>query len=179
MSLLRKQIRAKIVETLKGNTDADQRVYPNRVLPVFLNELPAIIVNTESEQVEVFAEASPREYERTLTVKIEIMCEESSALDDELDIIGAQVEAALFEETDHTLGELCHDVNLVGCEMAFNKEGEKSIGSLILTYEVVYHSVPARDAENLEWLETVVTRYNLVNGTSATQDASDIVDVGE
>lgn len=175
MSTKRKQIRAAIVEALVDNTDADDRVYPNRVLPLHETELPAILVKTPSEAVSIYAVASPIEYERRLQVQIEILADATALLDDVLDILGQQVEAALFEQVTHTLGELCHDVTLVSCETTLDKEGETQIGSLILTYEVVYHSVPARSTENLEWLTDVHTRYNLVEGASAT-DPSDFID---
>ena len=128
--------------------------------------MPALLVYTESEAIEVYAVSGPFEYERKLTVRIEIACEETSAIDDELDIIAEQVEAVLY--LDHTLGELCKDVLLQGAEMSVDKDGDKNYGSLILSYQVTYHTVAANDLSELEYLNRVDVEYDLQEGVSAT-----------
>jgi len=86
-------IRKYIVEMMKENIDVGERVFTCRPSPVFLNEAPCIFVQTGSEGVEVESgdKYCAHEYEKTLTVNIDILSLESL---DHLDYLGEQVENA-------------------------------------------------------------------------------------
>jgi hypothetical protein len=177
LSSHRKNIREAIVETLIDfPTDCGARVYANRVRPVFQTELPLILVQTKTESVELFAESGPREYKRVLQVDVVILAEADESCDDVLDLLGAQVEAALNER--HTLDadgeDLCEDVILRGADMGIEKEGNNLLGALRLNYEVPYYTQPVNDAENLEFLNRVDIEYDLQ--VSGTENPTDIVD---
>lgn len=168
MSLKRKNIRAAIKAALVGSTDCGSRVYANRIIPVFQPEHPLILIRTVTEDVENWAEA-PREYQRTLQVVIDVITEATDSLDDDLDTLGQQVENALL--SDHTLGELCHDVELTNCAMELRKEGNKLQGALLLTYDVTYHSLAVLPSSDLQWLDTVNVEYDV--GNASTENPED------
>ncbi len=160
------------MEALLNETDAEDRVYGNRIRPAFQTELPIISVRTASETVSEFAEA-PKEYERVLTVEVEILAEADDSLDDSLDIIGQQVEFVLYQ--DNTLGEICRDVVLKGANIQLEKNGNNLLGALTLTYDVLYYTQPVIDPSTLEWLNRVHVEYDLVDGTSA-ENPEDLID---
>jgi len=110
----RKQIRDKIVTLLIGKTDAAANVFPSRVRPIEEESLPTLQVYANSESVSIWQEA-PREYERKLSLSIQITAKANDSLEDTLDHIAEQVEDLLRQ--DHTLGELCRDVILTGTEL--------------------------------------------------------------
>lgn len=172
MSLLRKKIRAALVLKLTNATDADARVYASRVKPIWAGEYPLILVQTNDEVVEEFSNA-PKEYKRTLSVSIQLMVEAatSGAIDDDLDTIGAQIEAVLYEEGtqlfDPDEEELCEEVILRGSEMTLDKEGDRLYGLLTLNYDVVYYTQPLVDASNLEWFNRAEVEYESVENPSA------------
>lgn len=172
MSIVRKNIRNAIVAVITGETDAGSRVYANRIRPVWDNEFPVVIVRTVSEDTEIYATA-PIEYERTLHVEIELQVTADDSVDDVMDIIGAQLEDRMCQ--DHTLGELCHDVILTGSAMTLDKDGDNLYAALVLRYDVIYHTNPAIDAENLEYLNRVDVEYELVDSGSGTEQATDII----
>lgn len=164
MSSKRKAIREAFVDLLTNETDAEDRVYSNRVRPIWRSKLPAILVFSRNEPASIFAE-SPREMQRELTLSVEIMADANDSLDNSLDVIAEQVETLL--DVDHTLGELCHDVVLESTEMVINRDGDTLYGSCILNYKIIYHRVAANSVEDLEYLERVDTTYQTDNPASA------------
>lgn len=170
MSTRRKEIREALVDLLTGATDCGNRVYANRVRPLWQEELPAILITTKSEAVEIWAQ-SPMEYKRSLTVDVIIYAEADDLCDDTLDILGAQVEAKLYE--DHTLEEICEDVILRSAELGIEKNGDNLLGALTLTYEIPYYTQPVNDAGNLEFLNRVDVEYDL--GSPSTENPEDII----
>jgi hypothetical protein len=90
----RTQIRYYIVDMLKSAVDVGGRVFANRPDPCFLSEAPCVFVYFGNESIDI--ESGDRycahEYERTLSVKIDILSLES---EDHLDYLGEQVENAL------------------------------------------------------------------------------------
>lgn len=137
----RKLIRDKIVERLKGNTDAGLRVYGSRVLPYWNGRqgleaaLPAILVYTLREPAEIFNQA-PREYRRIVQVAVQavVMGED---VDDPLDDLARQIELCLFAED--TLDGTAADLVLQETEIVFTDEGEREMGAARLAWEVTYY----------------------------------------
>lgn len=138
----RQAIRAKIVALIKGKTIAGNSVYASQIRPVGQDELPRIHVYANKENIGVYQE-SPREYERTLTISVEIQAKADENLDNTLDGLAEQVEKLLHQ--DHTLGELCRDVVLTDAELNITAEGETLIGACILTYVVTYYTYAVAD----------------------------------
>lgn len=138
----RKLIRDKIVSLLVDKTDAGANVFPSRKRPVEEQILPTIQVYANSESVEIWQEA-PREYERRLSISVEITAKENDDLDVTLDTIAEDVEAQLTQ--DHTLGELCRDIILTGTDITINDNGDTLIGSCKITYDVLYYTLAVAD----------------------------------
>jgi hypothetical protein len=171
MSLTRKAIREKIVELLTGETDAQDRVYPSRVLPVWSTQLPAILVYTPSDTREI--DSHPKRYAVDLQVRIEILQKSSSNLDGELDTLGSQVEYIL--DQDFTLGDLVQDILHNSTELVMDKEGETQIGSLILTFTTRYYKESTTDPQFLDNLDGVVTDWLPNDATTASIETQDII----
>lgn len=89
----RTQIRNYVVEMLKATVDVGNKVFPNRPSPLFLNQAPCVLVYFGNEAVEI--ESGDRycahEYERTMSLKIDILSLED---EDHLDYLGGQIEEA-------------------------------------------------------------------------------------
>jgi len=176
MSTKRKNIRQAIKAALIGNTDAGTRIYTSRVKPIWEDERPLILVYSRTENVTEFAVA-PREYDRVLELSIEIVIDGADDIDDDLDIVGQQVEAVMFE--DDTWGGLASDTQLKGMSMQIEKDGKQLIGSLILNYEVTYHTKAVNDPNTLEWLNRVDVEYDIVSGVTADNPYDIITGIGE
>lgn len=138
----RKQIRDKIVSLLIGKTDAGNNIFPSRVRPIEEQTLPTIQVYANSESSEIWQEA-PREYERKLSLSVQITAKADDSLEDSLDAIAIQVENVLRQ--DHTLGELCRDVILAGTELTIHENGDTLIGSCNITYDILYYTLAVAD----------------------------------
>ena len=148
MASRRMEIRKKLVEFLKGKTDAGNNVFPNLSTPFWSENLPAIAVYPRSESVEMFSVA-PKEWTRTLEMAVEIVAKGPEVpcpltggtqfLEDALDLIAAQVECELSR--DDTVGCTADDINLISSEFQFEGDGEAPIGSARLVYNVIYHTM--------------------------------------
>lgn len=138
----RKQIRDKVVLLLIGKTDAGNNIFPSRVRPIEEQTLPTIQVYANSESSEIWQEA-PREYERKLSLSVQITAKADDSLEDSLDAIALQVEDVLRQ--DHTLGELCRDVILSGTELNITQNGDTLIGSCNVTYDILYYTLAVAD----------------------------------
>lgn len=151
---LRKTIRKKVVEILKGSTDAGDAVFPNASVPPWHEELPVILVYPRSEAASEYATA-PRELERDLDLAVEIIAtgpEENEELDtpgtnksleDILDDISAQIEALI--DVDDSLQGTADAAILENTEFEYDSAGGQPIGSCRLTYGVTYYTMSPRD----------------------------------
>lgn len=172
MSLTRKAIREKIVELLTNETDAEDRVFASRVLPVWASEqLPCILVYTPSDAREI--DSQPKRYSVDLQLRIEIIQKASSGLDGELDTIGSQVEYIL--DQDFTLGNLVQDIVHTSTEMVFDKEGETEIGSLIFNLTCRYYKTSTTDPAFLDNFDGAVTDWLPNDATTASPETEDQV----
>jgi hypothetical protein len=175
MSSQRKAIRQAIAELLTDKTDADDKVYPFRVRRIFEGELPCILIYTRSEPVRVFTEA-PREYERNLSLVIEILAKADETLDDMLDDIADDVEYWMHQ--DHTQGGLCGDTNLKSTEVTITPQGDTLIGSAVLTYEMPYYTEAVRDPDDLDNFNAANIKIQLYSTDNAASgiDSEDTLD---
>jgi hypothetical protein len=152
----RKVIRDKIKALLLGQTDAEDRIFTNRVIPNEVDELPVINIYTIEESSEIY-NSSPMEYERSVTVAIEVIDSVDSEIDDRLDEMADSVEAIMHG--DDTLESVASKVVYTGTQLTINSDGENLIGSLRLTYEITYYSYHGIDPTTLPDLETSVIQY--------------------
>ncbi|OGQ23516.1 MAG: hypothetical protein A3I05_01100 [Deltaproteobacteria bacterium RIFCSPLOWO2_02_FULL_44_10] len=173
----RKQIRDKIVSLLMGKTDAGNNIFPSRVRPLEEQSLSSIQVYANSESSEIWQEA-PREYERKLSLSIQITAKADEGLENTLDIIAEQVEDLLRQ--DHTLGELCRDVILTGTELTIHENGDTLIGSCNITYDILYYTLAVADRipENgYNDLHEMDITWHGPQSPSGQEDARDVLDL--
>lgn len=133
----RSEIRAKLVELISQNTMAEDRVYGNRARSVWPEELPLIAIYTRNETCTEF-EKSPRTLKREALVAIECIAKADESLDDTLDQMAEEVEAAIG--SDESLGDVCSDCILQDTETTLSADGNTMFGSAVLTYRVTYFS---------------------------------------
>lgn len=173
---LKRQIRIYIQSLLKGKTAAKDRVFINRAVPTQEEELPVILIYSTAESIRRFNEA-PKDYLRTMTLKIEVIAQGSK--DDDLDGIlegfGDKVEALM--ELDETLGDLVSHLELTATEYQADSEATNSVGLLALTYSIIFVTEAMQPgADSLDTLEGADVTY-AIDEADPTQDATDTINV--
>ncbi len=177
MAHQRKLIRdALVCRLISAGTMAERRVFGSRAAALFPKELPAILVYSKSEQVEISVE-SPREYKRNLVVSVELVAQADSEdmLDDVLDDFASQVETAIFSE--ETFGGVVSDTILSDTEMEILSDGEKPIGavkvSLLMPY---YQRLPGDLTAGLDDFLKMGTKNDLPTKDGVFEN-NDLVDI--
>ena len=138
MSHKRTLIRNELVSILQAaNTSAGSRIYGDRVLPLFDETYPLIMVYARDESVSSQG-STPFPAKRTLPIFVEIRVtlNEGTSLDTSIDDICDQVEAAT--KANPRLNQKVIQMNLLSTEFDVLKDGEKILGGARLTYETVY-----------------------------------------
>lgn len=139
----RKQIRDAILERLAGLPTTGDRVFTGRVHPVQRAEKPLLLLWSREEPAAPGSSGRPVLLERTYTLVVEALAENAdpAALEDTLDRIAAEVEAALGG--DPHLGGLATDMQLVRTDWDFDGSGAVPNARIGLGWQVLY-----RTAEN-------------------------------
>jgi len=186
--LLRKNIRKRVVQILKGKTDAKNRVRPNASTKIKAEQLPVILVYPQSESISEFNQA-PRELERELTLAIEIVATGSEvdgegqtvstkkSLEDQLDDIAEQIECEMSR--DDTLGGVADMSILTGVDMEFDGEGGQPIGSARLTYAITYTTMSPRSLDKQDGLadfDEANVQFNIGDDEN-TRETEDTIDL--
>lgn len=186
---LRKKIRKAIVKILKNNTDAGPRVFPNASVPLWVKELPAILIYPRSESASMFSQA-PKELERDLNISIEIVAvgpetdtegnppQGKKSLEDILDDIAERVECLM--NADDTLQGTADDSIYQNTEFEFESAGERPIGSAIITYGVTYYTMAPRSIDKqgeLPDFKTSQQDWHIGDVDEKTREAKDTVDI--
>jgi len=94
MSHARTQIRDAVVTTLTGLTTTGGNVFPSRVYPVEVSELPCILIHPGGETVT--ATTLDGTMERSLILNLEVRVKATTGLENLIDIISAEIESALL-----------------------------------------------------------------------------------
>lgn len=144
----RTQIRNAFVEQLTDATAAEERVFKGRLMPIEEPELPAIVVHTrEPEEIQNRSVSGWNGYEnRRCIVSVVCIAQSFDDIDEDLDGLAAEVEAALqaweipgFESSDALLLDTRSD------DPEF--DGSLTTGATTLRYQVPYRT-PYRDCSN-------------------------------
>jgi hypothetical protein len=146
MANLRKQIRAAVRDLLLDNTDAGDRVFPSRVHPTYRLTYPAIFVFTTEEKAKT-VQLAPRMYERTLTLKIQVVTAGVNVdSEDNIDTVMGQIEDLIDPVQQITgVGDDTDRGNVTiseyrGAEIDLFDEGQSDFASGVLDYEVKYYT---------------------------------------
>ena len=136
----RKQVRDAVVTALQGLNITGARVYSGRYRQVDEDDMPCLIVSTRREVVRDDLSSMGTSIGRDVDVMVEIHATRTleADVDDRLDAIAAEVEAALG--ADRTLGGKVIDIEIR--ETAFTSTPELEIppGLGVLTFSALYRT---------------------------------------
>ena len=134
------QLRAAVVLALTGLATTGSRVFPSRAYPVRDAELPCILVYTPSEQATT-ATLAGSDYERLITVQIDILIKASAAMEDEIDQIRKEIEVALSSPL--AIGGTTTRVEYRDMTSELRGEVERPTGAAQLTFEATLYTAAA------------------------------------
>lgn len=134
MSHARQQIREAVATLVTGLTTTGSNVFQSRVYRLQASELPALLVYTNSETVERSHMTSG--LVRELTLRVEGIAKALADIDDTLDTIGAEVEAALGGQEPAGV----EDLVLQSADVTINGEGEQQVGAIVMDFLVRYRT---------------------------------------
>jgi hypothetical protein len=135
---LRKRIRAQVAALLAGTATAGANVFTSRVYAVPEDRMPALLVDTPGELVEMRSIGMDPRLERTLTVSITACVWENDTYNDTADEIARQVEVALAANL--TLSGLAKYCTLDRVETELEGEGERPVARLTMSYTALYYT---------------------------------------
>lgn len=147
MSHGRQQIRDQVKTVFTGLATTGANAFTSRVYRFDTVELPGWSIRTPAEESEVGRMGSSPTLHRRLTIEAEGFAEDNDAIEDTLDTMAAEAEAAIG--ADITLGGLVKETWLVRTETNFTADGDTVSGSVRLTFEAVYVTTVA-DPETLD-----------------------------
>lgn len=138
MAHVRQQIREAMVALLIGLPSTAARVYKSRTVVLQGNELPAIIVLTNVEDVQA-NDIHGLSLERRLQIDIVLKAKASDDVDDQLDTMLAEVEARInLNDTNKTLNGLCAIITLNSVDIQIDEELEQPLGEAVCRFETTY-----------------------------------------
>lgn len=162
----RKLIRkAVIAQLVAAGTSAGARVHSSRMSPVDDQQLPAINVFVEDEEV-TNGESAPREIKRVCSIAIMAWARAAADLDDVLDDLAEEIETAM--DGDRYFTSTAGGSVLASTEVGLKTDGNRPMGVIQLTYSVTYFTQPRLTAPTDD-LDVVDTQYSL-EGEQATAD---------
>lgn len=183
------RIRHAVVAGLKAEaTAAGDRVYGNRLRPLWNESLPAILVFTRDESpIELF-QVSPRIYRRVLRLAIVVVDQEDGppAIDDRLDLLASAVESFAFRDPYFGLRSLAFpDIELEGAVldqvehvlMVDEKKPERKVQGQRITFRVPFLDPAIEgDPADVRDFTGVGVEWRLKPGDEIV-DARDVVDL--
>ncbi len=135
MAHIRQQIRAAAITVLTGLVTTASRVYGVRGHALTQAKLPALIIRTPAEASEHITIGADPALLRQITLTVLVQAVGGDTLDDDLDQIASEVEAAIA--ADVTLGGVADDAMLVATEIEPpDASGEQLSNSMIMTFAV-------------------------------------------
>lgn len=137
---VRKQIRDAVAAALvAASTAAGSRVFASRVYDVQRGELPCLLVYTIEEDSEPDTMTRPRGAQREAVVAVQAMARATADVDDTLDALCAEVEAALGNSL---LSGLVKDLYLERTEIALvGDDAAESHGAARMAWRAAYRTV--------------------------------------
>jgi len=138
---VRQQIREAIAVALTGLTTTADRVYQSRLLPLQDDELPALVISTNTEKIDPLSVNFNPVLERSLVVVVAVVVKATSNIDDVLDGSIKEVEQVLNSSIEaNTLNGLVKDIVLTDIDIEMNAISEKPIGQALLSFTASYYT---------------------------------------
>ena len=135
MAHVRTQVRNAITAALKTLTTVSaSSVFESRVYKLDSGDLPAIVVNSEREDIETKGrgDGQPGRQTRDIQNTVIIALVNTDEIEDELDVISLEVENKIFE--DHTLGGVAVSTHLISMERFLTEQTDKPFGLMKLVF---------------------------------------------
>ena len=176
----RKLIRDEIITRLTDSTEAGDRVYRNAVFKKFNNKTyPFIVLRTIEDDPKLFNE-SPPEYKRGAVIAIDIYVIGNESIDDDVDMVAAEVEEIMAEANGDYLtppgGEaLLNNILLGPTRIKHLSEGEFRYSVASIAFVAEYYQVFHKSSEGLDDLETVNVKMNLSGKQAAGDQNEDMI----
>tara|TARA_R110000772_G_scaffold23646_1_gene63136 strand:+ start:8415 stop:8858 length:444 start_codon:yes stop_codon:yes gene_type:complete len=146
MAHVKRQIRERAGVTLTGLSLTGSNVFESRLYALNNSDLPSILVSTDTEEVEVVSSGSGVGGDisrRIVGLNVVIKAKETTDLDDVLDGIQVEIEAAIATDTNNALKRAV----LTGSDFE-QQAGDKPTGTTTLSYQVEVYTV-ANDPETI------------------------------
>ncbi len=164
---------AAVAQLIAASTAAAARVEATRMIPHRRVGETALGVYTPEETVDTETRIAPRELHRTLTLVIEGIVTGVSGVDDALDTLAEQVEAAL--DADDTLGGTCQESILLSTDLEVAEDGARTVGLIRLTYNAIYYQFAPLTVSAPDAFLTADVKTNLSGVVAPADQAEDIV----
>lgn len=136
---VRRQLREAVAAALTPLATTGTRVFQGRVQSIERASLPCLVVYTSDEQVEIAQLGEPPVYQRDIQVEVHGLADALANLDDTLDQIGKEVEAALSASI--TVGGGPITLELQSVEITFDEESETPTGRIGHVFQARLHTV--------------------------------------
>ena len=133
MTHVRQSLRSAVVAACTGLAATGSRVYTARVYAQPVSDLPALWINTPSEDAVIDDLGLPGTVRRDVTVEVRGLAAGSS-MAATLDTIAEQVETAIGSSV--TVGGVVVPMRYAGCivDYSFGDDAEQPVGSITLTF---------------------------------------------
>ena len=136
---VRKQIRDAAVTALTGLATTGTRVFPTRFHPHAEADLPLLAVYTTQEADEPVALGDDPPLDRLVDVVVECVARAAAAVEDTIDTMAAEVEAAMHAAIQSGgLAALVHDGVPLAWEFAFDPEANQELAAGVMTFRLQY-----------------------------------------
>jgi hypothetical protein len=143
---VRTQLRQAVVALLTGLPTTADRVYRGRLRPLAADHAPSLLVYTGDEDIAITEQGQPAVQGRPVELMIEGRANstDSAALEDLLDVITAEVEAAVFENDAWSFNGLASHTVLVKTRTRIEAKGDVLNGGIRLEFRVTYSTAEGR-----------------------------------
>lgn len=139
MAHIRTSIRSAVVTALTGLTTTGARVFPSRVRPLQDSELPCLLVFLDDEEIAVGSVQQHPLLERRATLRVRALAKATATMDATLDTMLGEVETALGNLADPSLGGLItSQIIPAGIEVDIDDSLEKPVGMMTISMPVQY-----------------------------------------
>lgn len=132
----RAKIRKIVMELLKGQTDAKDRVYDSRVIPWDADDLPGLSVYTSAQRGTGYTASPTPNFDMQLTLNIEIAVAAVDGWAAKLDDICEQIESRLLEN--QLFIRLFSHVSNFNTDINWSCEGERPIASALMSLDLAF-----------------------------------------
>jgi hypothetical protein len=138
MAHARQQIREQLATTLTGLTTTASRVYDTRVYSY--DQLPCLTVYADRDTVDEEQSQGIKHW-HNLVLTVEARAKAKASVEDTIDTICAEIEAAIYADT--TLNSKVVDVFVADTQIEYSAEQDQPIALATLTLNAVYRVAPS------------------------------------